>query len=108
MHMLANQTLSRALAALLPACLLLSVAQAQQPAGVPSHQERGNVILEGVPAPDPALAARLQRYQHSRQASFLDWLPEGGMLVATRFGDVEQVHRVTMPLGMREQLTFSP
>lgn len=108
MHMLANQILPRALSALLPAYFLLSVAQAQQPPGMPSHQERGNVILEGVPAPDPALAARLQRYQHSRQASFLDWLPDGSMLVATRFGDVEQVHRVTMPLGMREQLTFSP
>ena len=108
MHMLPNQTLSKALAALLPACFLLSVAQAQQPPGMPSHQERGNVIMEGTPAPDPALAARLQRYQHSRQASFLDWLPDGSMLVATRFGDVEQVHRVTMPLGMREQLTFSP
>jgi dipeptidyl aminopeptidase/acylaminoacyl peptidase len=111
MHMLANQNLSRALAALLPACFLLSAlaAQAQQPPpGLPSHQERGNLILEGVPAADPAMAARLQRYQHSRQASFLDWLADGSMLVATRFGEVEQVHRVTSPLGMREQLTFSP
>jgi dipeptidyl aminopeptidase/acylaminoacyl peptidase len=109
MHMLVNQTLSRALAALLPACFLLSAAaaQAQQSPGMPTHQERGNLILEGVPAPDAALAARLERYQHSRQASFLDWLPDGSMLVATRFGEVEQVHRVTGPLGMREQLTFS-
>ncbi len=29
------------------------------------------------------------------------------MLVATRFGEVEQVHRIAAPLGMREQLTFS-
>ncbi len=28
------------------------------------------------------------------------------MLVATRFGDVEQLHRVAAPLGDREQLTF--
>ena len=26
--------------------------------------------------------------------------------IATRFGDVEQLHRVAMPLGAREQLTF--
>ena len=39
---------------------------------------------------------------------FLDWLPDGGMLVATRFGDTDQVHRVAAPLGMREQLTFYP
>src|SRR6185312_10711356 len=110
MHMLPHQPLSRALAALLPACLLLSAAfaEAQQPAGLPSHQERGNLVLEGVPSPDAALAARLQRYQHSREATFLDWLPDGSMLIATRFGEVEQVHRVAAPLGMRTQLTFSP
>ena len=110
MHMLPNHPLSRALAALLPACLLLSAAsaEAQQPPGLPSHQERGNLILEGVPSADAALAARLERYQHSRQATFLDWLPDGSMLVATRFGEVEQVHRVATPLGMREQLTYSP
>ena len=108
--MLANLNLPRVLTTLLPAYLLLSAAaaQAQQPPGLPSHQERGNLILEGVPAPDAAMAARLERYQHSRQASFLDWLPDGSMLVATRFGEVEQVHRVSAPLGMREQLTFSP
>src|SRR6185312_5728377 len=110
MHMLPHQPLSRALAALIPACLLLSAAsaEAQQPPGLPSHQERGNLILEGVPSPDATLAARLQRYEHSRQATFLDWMPDGSMLVATRFGDVEQVHRVAAPLAMREQLTFSP
>jgi len=110
MHMLPYQPLRRALAALLPTCLLLSVAsaEAQQPSGLPSRQERGNLVLEGVPAPDPALAARLERYEHSRQATFLDWMPDGSMLVATRFGEVEQVHRVAAPLGMREQLTFSP
>jgi dipeptidyl aminopeptidase/acylaminoacyl peptidase len=110
MHMLPNLPLYRALAALLPACLLLSAAfaEAQQPPGLPSHQERGNLVLEGVPSPDAALAARLQRYQHSREATFLDWLPDGSMLIATRFGEVEQVHRVAAPLGMRTQLTFSP
>ena len=110
MHMLPNRSLRQALAAVLPVCLLVSVAsaEAQQPSGLPSHQERGNLILEGVPAPDPTLAARLERYEHSRQATFLDWMPDGSMLVATRFGEVEQVHRVAAPLGMREQLTFSP
>jgi dipeptidyl aminopeptidase/acylaminoacyl peptidase len=110
MHMLANQNFSRAIAALIPAaCLFLSAAASaqQQTPGLPSHQERGNLIMEGVPSPDAALAARLERYQHARQANFLDWLPDGSMLVATRFAEVEQVHRVAAPLGMREQLTFS-
>jgi dipeptidyl aminopeptidase/acylaminoacyl peptidase len=109
MHMLAIQIRFRALAALLPAYFALSaaVAQAQQPSGVPSHQEHGNLILEGVPPLDTMMAARLARYQQSRQATFLDWQADGSMLVATRFGEVEQVHRVAAPLGMREQLTFS-
>src|SRR5215469_12053466 len=71
------------------------------------HVERGNLIFEGIPRPDPEIAARLQRYQQSRSASFLDWLPDGGMLIATRFGDVEQVHRLAAPVAMREQLTYS-
>jgi dipeptidyl aminopeptidase/acylaminoacyl peptidase len=112
MHMLAIQTLSRArAAALIPvACLLISAvsaAQAQQSPGVPSHQEHGNLIFEGIPPLDTAMAARLERYQQSRQATFLDWQADGSMLVATRFGEVEQVHRIAAPLGMREQLTFS-
>ena len=111
MHMLAIQPLSRARAALIPvACLLISAvsaAQAQQSPGVPSHQERGNLIFEGIPPLDTAMATRLERYQQSRQATFLDWQADGSMLVATRFGEVEQVHRIAAPLGMREQLTFS-
>ncbi len=74
----------------------------------PSHQERGSLIFEGIPAPDSSLGMRLERYQQSRGATFLDWLPDGGMLVATRFGNAEQVHRVAAPLGDREQLTFFP
>jgi dipeptidyl aminopeptidase/acylaminoacyl peptidase len=107
--MLSSRTIFRALAALTPACLsiLAASASAQQPSGIPSHQEHGNLILEGVPPLDRAMATRLERYQQSREATFLDWQADGSLLVATRFGDVEQVHRVTGPLGMREQLTFS-
>ena len=70
------------------------------------HRERGNLIFDGIPPADPALAARLARYQQSRGATFLDWLADGSLLMSTRFGDTEQVHRVSTPLGMREQLTF--
>jgi dipeptidyl aminopeptidase/acylaminoacyl peptidase len=78
---------------------------AQQPAA-PQHRERGTLVFQSIPLPDTALMARLERYQQSREATFLDWLADGGMLVATRFGDTEQLHRVAAPLGMREQLTF--
>ncbi len=72
MHMLATYPVSRALAALIPACVLLSIgtsAQAQQPPAAPSHQEHGNLILEGVPPLDATMAARLERYQQSRQGN---------------------------------------
>ncbi len=101
-----NPYASRILAAL--ACPVFALAglttAAQQPAL--SHQERGKLILEGVPPRDAELAERLAHYRQSREATFFDWLPDGRMLVSTRFGDVEQVHRVATPLGMREQLTF--
>jgi protease II len=90
---------------LLVSALSIQLAHAQPS---PLRQERGNLILEGIPTPDAALTERVDRYLNSRRAEFLDWLPDGGMLVATRFGDTEQVHRVTAPLGMREQLTFYP
>jgi dipeptidyl aminopeptidase/acylaminoacyl peptidase len=72
----------------------------------PPRHEYGDLVFDNIPAPDPALAARLARYLESRQASLLDWLPDGALLVATRFGDTEQVHRVASPLSTREQLTF--
>lgn len=72
----------------------------------PARQERGSLILEGVPPRDTALAERLQQYIQSREATFLDWQSDGAMLVATRFGETVQVHRIGAPLGMREQLTY--
>jgi dipeptidyl aminopeptidase/acylaminoacyl peptidase len=69
-------------------------------------EERGNLVLDNVPAIDSALTTRLDDYLNSRGASFVDWLPDGGLLIATRFGDAEQLHRVLTPLGTREQLTF--
>ena len=69
-------------------------------------EERGNLVLDNIPAVDTSLTARLDDYMNSRGASFVDWLPDGGLLIATRFGDVEELHRVAMPLGAREQLTF--
>src|SRR5579863_1900177 len=98
----------RAASVLLVTSILLASPplQAQQP-GL-SHQERGNVVLEGVPARDAELASRLSQYRQGREATFLDWLPDGSMLIATRFADVDQVHRVAAPLGTREQLTFYP
>lgn len=97
-------------AALLPTfgSLLLSfgLAAHAQPFTVPSHRIDGTLVFDGIPPLDASLAERLGRYEQWRQATFLDWLPDGSMLVATRFGADTQVHRIASPLGMRQQLTF--
>jgi hypothetical protein len=77
-----------------------------QPFTVPTHRIDGTLVFDGVPPLDATLAAQVRRYEDWRQAAFLDWLHDGSMLIATRFGGDEQVHRVAAPLGVREQLTF--
>src|SRR5262245_35702744 len=69
-------------------------------------EERGTLVLDNIPSVETPLTARLDDYMNSRGASFVDWLPDDSLLVATRFADVEQLHRVAMPMGDREQLTF--
>jgi dipeptidyl aminopeptidase/acylaminoacyl peptidase len=69
-------------------------------------EERGNLVLDNIPQVETPLTTRLEEYMNSRGASFVDWLPDDSLLIATRFGDTEQLHRVAAPLGAREQLTF--
>jgi dipeptidyl aminopeptidase/acylaminoacyl peptidase len=88
--------------------LLAAAAATAQSPSAGQHYESGTLVLDGVPPPDPQLAARLERYQQSRGATFFDWTADGSLLISTRFGETEQVHRVAAPLGMREQLTFYP
>jgi Tol biopolymer transport system component len=85
-----------------------SQANAQQPVPVTLRRESGNLVLEGIPERDPAMGEKLARYINGRSARFADWQPDGSLLVATRFGDVDQIHRVSAPLGTREQLTYYP
>lgn len=85
--------------ALLLACVT-TLASAQP------RQEIGNLVLDGVPAHSPRVVATLDKWLAGRSASFRDFLPDGSMLVSTRFGDAEQIHRVERPLAAREQITF--
>src|SRR5258708_39072735 len=63
------------------------------PPPVPQRRERGTLVLENIPPMESALKARLERYQHSRQGTFLGWLADGTMLMATRFVDTGKVPR---------------
>src|SRR5579862_7800845 len=75
----------RILAVLVGTILMLAGRPTPAQPAPASRQELGNLILEGIPPRDPELDARLEHYRQSRQATFLDWLPDGGMLVTTRF-----------------------
>jgi dipeptidyl aminopeptidase/acylaminoacyl peptidase len=86
------------------ALIVTGTASAQQP----RTRSVGTLLFDGVPEPDPKLAAQLARYQQSRGATFLDWTADGSLLIETRFGETDQLHRVAAPLGTREQLTFYP
>ncbi|MFI4868931.1 MAG: S9 family peptidase [Steroidobacterales bacterium] len=81
--------------------------QQTQPSPQPLASQ-STLTRDGLSAPDAAVAASLPRYLESRAARFVDWLLDGSMLIATRFGDTEQIHRVRAPLAMREQLSFAP
>jgi dipeptidyl aminopeptidase/acylaminoacyl peptidase len=67
------------------------------------------LTVDGI-APIPAeLVDTVGRYTAVRSAQLADWHPaDHQLLVATRFGDTAQIHRVRRPGGAREQLTFYP
>ncbi|MEM8661583.1 MAG: alpha/beta fold hydrolase, partial [Pseudomonadota bacterium] len=67
----------------------------------------GQLIMEDIPSIPLDLARDLERYQNVRGASFTGWTPDSSSIyVITRFGDVDQLHRVDNPAGARTQLTF--
>jgi WD40 repeat protein len=76
------------------------------PAGALTRVERGNLIFENIPEPAPGMAEKLDAYLNARQATPLGFSPKGELLIATRFGDVDQLHLVERPGGERRQLTF--
>jgi dipeptidyl aminopeptidase/acylaminoacyl peptidase len=73
------------------------------------RQELGNLIIENIPEIPQQLKDRIFQYQSTRPASFQDWLHnDEGILISTRFGETSQFHKVKMPGGSREQVTFFP
>lgn len=65
------------------------------------------LIVEGMPPVPARIADAMALYSQSRRATLRSWHPaKREMLVATRFGDTDQIHRVAMPGGARTQLTF--
>lgn len=84
---------------------LAAPALAQSPV---TTRQIGTATLQNVPEIPAAVDAAVQRYQSYRSAQFQDWLADGSMLITTRFGDTNQLHRVAAPGAVRAQLTWFP
>ena len=96
--------MSPALRSLILASLLTSPAAfAQTPV---TMRQVGTATLQNVPEIPAEVKASVQRYQNYREAIFRDWLPDGSILITTRFGATNQVHRVAAPGADRTQVTF--
>jgi dipeptidyl aminopeptidase/acylaminoacyl peptidase len=65
------------------------------------------LIADGMPDVPAELAAATRPYMENRGAGFVGWNPvDKSMLISTRFGNTNQIHRVAVPMGDRKQLTF--
>ncbi len=89
--------------------LLLALAPLllQTAASAPRRGEDG-LIYDGIPELAASeRSAALEAYIAGREARLLGWSPKGQLLIATRFGEVEQLHLLDHPLGERRQITFA-
>ncbi len=92
----------------------LAAATLAPPSAAPAQQvdsavlrPGANLVVDGVPPIPASLPGEVRRYTESRSAAVADWHPtRRELLVATRFGNTPQLHRVAAPLAARQQLTF--
>jgi dipeptidyl aminopeptidase/acylaminoacyl peptidase len=75
-------------------------------AAAASRVERGTLTYDNIPEAPADLTDKLAGYMNARQATPLSWSPKGQLLIATRFGDVEQLHVLDQAGGARRQVTF--
>lgn len=74
--------------------------------GVVNEVKKGNLITQNVPETPAVIKERLIQYQNVRGAGLAGFVPDGGILITTRFAQTNQVHLVNMPMGTRNQITF--
>ena len=95
--------------ALRAACLLFALPSstwAQEPADA-IVEKPAALVADGIPPVPAELAERTRPYLEYRTANFAGWHPrDRSMLITTRFANTAQLHRVAMPMGAREQLSF--
>ena len=94
--------------ALLLGTVLAFACAAAAPATELAKRQSGQIVYDNVPETPAALKTAIAPYYNARSAVFEDWMDDGSILIATRFGDVNQIHRVAAPGAARTQLTFFP
>ncbi len=96
-----RQRLTLLLAAILVAKALPCKAQTPSPPG----RKPAAIHTDQVPTIPERIAARLDRYQNVKSASFADWRPSEGILYASRIGNVSQLYSLEKPGGSPSQIT---
>ena len=95
----------------LTALTLPATALQAQTAAAPAPAAPKPAALEadGIPAIPMSLVEATRPYMEFRTAAFVDWDPvTKAMLIATRFGNVSQLHTVKGPGMARTQISFEP
>ena len=93
--------MTRALCAALLACPIAAAAQEASVPRPPAMQ------IQNVPQVPMSLAEATRPYLEYRSATFQGWNPaDRSMLVRTRFGNTEQLHRLSNPGAARTQISF--
>jgi dipeptidyl aminopeptidase/acylaminoacyl peptidase len=89
--------------------LALAAPAAAQEAKAPTVPTPAAIVADGIPAVPVSLRDATLPYMEFRSAGFLSWDPKTkAMLIATRFGNTNQIHEVKAPGAARTQLTFEP
>lgn len=66
-----------------------------------------NLIAENILPIPKTLNQAIKKYSESRNAGIASVHPNGKEIIAvTRFGSTNQLHKITIPMGARKQLTF--
>ncbi|MCC7536943.1 MAG: hypothetical protein IT379_12055, partial [Deltaproteobacteria bacterium] len=77
-------------------------------ASAPAAAADETVVFDGIPDVPASLTTRVNRYLNTRSA-WLESMSDDGraILITTRFHETPQLHRLLMPGGDRQQITFA-
>jgi hypothetical protein len=66
-----------------------------------------NLIVENILPIPKSLNQTIKKYSESRNAGVADIHPNGKEIIAvTRFASTNQLHKISVPMGARKQITF--